>query len=484
LVLTLKKLVSGIVLGASDVIALSLALYISLDIEDLSLLAGTPQVLSLWMQQDTASHFIAYMTSASLVIYWLWTRGHYVKRIPFWSELGQLLGIVFTGFFTEIGLTVLLSHQPIAWSQVVGAWAAALLLIPFLRLLTIKLLLLIGLWRQSVIIVGVGENARAAFSALNAESLLGYSVRSFARLPGTSVGSGNSILEIDGRQFPVVDLDLITSSAMQSGKWDQVVIALDQISGNEESINQIGAVSTNVLVFPSIRGLPMQGVEVSHFFGRELLMLRIQNSLLRRGPRFAKRVFDIFGSIVLLVVLAPLFLLFSLLIRRDGAPAIYGHLRVGSNGNLFKCLKFRSMVANSDEVLKNLLDADAEARAEWDKDFKLKKDPRVTQLGAFLRKSSLDELPQLFNVLKGDMSLVGPRPVVSEEIERYAGKVAYYLQVRPGITGLWQVSGRNDVDYATRVDLDVWYVKNWSLWTDIVILLKTVKVVAFRVGAY
>jgi lipopolysaccharide/colanic/teichoic acid biosynthesis glycosyltransferase len=142
------------------------------------------------------------------------------------------------------------------------------------------------------------------------------------------------------------------------------------------------------------------------------------------------------------------------------------------------------MVINAPELLENLLKNDPVAKAEWDKDFKLKNDPRINLFGHFIRRTSLDELPQLWNVLRGEMSLVGPRPIVKDELARYGDDVDYYLMARPGITGLWQVSGRNDVDYATRVYLDSWYVKNWSMWSDIVILFKTVSVVTNRSGAY
>ncbi|HBQ2175900.1 TPA: sugar transferase, partial [Klebsiella pneumoniae] len=158
--------------------------------------------------------------------------------------------------------------------------------------------------------------------------------------------------------------------------------------------------------------------------------------------------------------------------------------RVGKNGHKFKCLKFRSMVINSQEVLSKLLENDPVARVEWDTTFKLKNDPRVTPIGRFLRRTSLDELPQLFNVLRGEMSLVGPRPIITDELARYNDEVAYYLLSKPGMTGLWQVSGRSDVDYDTRVYLDAWYVKNWSMWNDIAILFKTVGVVLKRDGAY
>ncbi|MGB8419154.1 sugar transferase [Paraburkholderia sp.] len=200
--------------------------------------------------------------------------------------------------------------------------------------------------------------------------------------------------------------------------------------------------------------------------------------------RIAKRTFDLAAASWLVLMLSPALLLIAAMVKRDGGPAIFGHVRVGRNGASFKCLKFRSMVMNADEVLKALLERDPQARAEWDREFKLKNDIRITSIGRFLRRTSLDELPQLFNVIKGEMSLVGPRPVVQQELERYGQDVHYYLMAKPGMTGLWQVSGRNDTDYATRVSLDVAYVKGLSLRRDMLILVKTVSVVFRGSGAY
>ncbi|HNA20830.1 MAG TPA: sugar transferase, partial [Agitococcus sp.] len=180
----------------------------------------------------------------------------------------------------------------------------------------------------------------------------------------------------------------------------------------------------------------------------------------------------------------PLFVYLFYKVKQTDGDAFFGHQRIGANGNPFPCYKFRTMVKNSAEVLDELLKNDAQAKAEWEAEFKLKNDPRITQIGHVLRRTSLDELPQLWNVLRGEMSLVGPRPVVQAELIKYGDDVDYYLHVKPGMTGLWQVSGRNDVDYETRVALDAWYVRNWSLWNDLVILLKTVKVVLARDGAY
>ena len=198
----------------------------------------------------------------------------------------------------------------------------------------------------------------------------------------------------------------------------------------------------------------------------------------------AKRLLDVGGAIVLGVVFAPLILVIVFLMRRGGGSVIYKHRRVGRGGKTFACLKFRTMVPTADQVLRELLENDPELRAEWVRDHKLRHDPRVTRLGRFLRRTSLDELPQLLNVLRGEMSLVGPRPVVREELLRYGRNVGTYLAAKPGITGLWQVTGRNDTDYRRRVVLDTYYVRNQNLLLDLYILVKTTGVVLGGNGAY
>lgn len=198
----------------------------------------------------------------------------------------------------------------------------------------------------------------------------------------------------------------------------------------------------------------------------------------------AKRAIDIQVSATLLILLFPLLVAMGVIVMSDGGHPVFGHQRVGIAGRRFKCLKFRSMVPNSDAVLEHLLATNSQARMEWNREFKLKNDIRVTKFGRVLRKTSLDELPQLWNVLRGEMSLVGPRPIVERELPKYGVNLRYYLAVKPGMTGLWQVSGRNDVDYPTRVALDVQYVKTHSLVLDVSILLRTFKVVFARDGAY
>ena len=197
-----------------------------------------------------------------------------------------------------------------------------------------------------------------------------------------------------------------------------------------------------------------------------------------------KRTFDLAGALALTLVFLPVFLPYCIAVKLSGKPVFFTQMRIGRNGRPFRCYKFRTMVVNADAVLEDLLERDPEARQEWASCHKLRDDPRITALGRLLRRTSLDELPQLWNVLTGEMSLVGPRPVVYEEVPRYGRRARHDLSVQPGMTGLWQVSGRNDTGYRRRVAMDVWYVQHQSLALDCLILLKTVSVVVSARGAY
>ncbi len=199
----------------------------------------------------------------------------------------------------------------------------------------------------------------------------------------------------------------------------------------------------------------------------------------------AKRTFDITAAAMALIIFSPIFLMIMGLVKfTDKGPAFYGHSRIGHKGRVFKCLKFRTMAVNGEEILRNHLRNNPEAADEWRKTRKLRDDPRVTVVGRVLRKLSLDELPQLLNILRGEMSVVGPRPVVDEELKVYDSSAVFYLQTRPGLTGLWQISGRNDVSYESRIAFDTHYVQNWSLVQDMSIILRTIPAVCLARGSY
>jgi Undecaprenyl-phosphate galactose phosphotransferase WbaP len=239
----------------------------------------------------------------------------------------------------------------------------------------------------------------------------------------------------------------------------------------------------HVYVIPDLDGLSSLGIHARDMC--RMLTLELRKSLLLPGPRIAKRAMDLAVAIAVTVAFLPLLALIVLLIKLESrGPAFYSQERVGRHQQAFRVWKFRSMVSDADRVLRDYLAKHPELAEEWARDHKLRNDPRITRVGRILRKTSLDELPQLWNVLRGHMSLVGPRPIVRDEVSRYEEAFALYTQVLPGLTGMWQVSGRNDTTYAERVALDMYYVRNWSPWLDIYLLARTVSVVLSGSGAY
>jgi Undecaprenyl-phosphate galactose phosphotransferase WbaP len=211
---------------------------------------------------------------------------------------------------------------------------------------------------------------------------------------------------------------------------------------------------------------------------------RVAPRHLRQHHERLKRIFDLLGALLIIFFLLPLFLAILIAVATSGRPVFFRHQRIGRDGIPFDCLKFRSMVPNAEKVLYDYLQSSPQARREWEKNFKLRNDPRITRVGRFVRKTSLDEIPQLLNVIAGDMSLVGPRPIVAAEVARYGEDIEHYYSCKPGITGPWQVSGRNDTSYAQRVRLDVEYARHGSLHQDVVILGRTIRVVLLGSGAY
>jgi Undecaprenyl-phosphate galactose phosphotransferase WbaP len=416
------------------------------------------------------------ITVVTILVFWGKYR-HYIYRKPFWDELKEMFSLLAIMALIDVALLSLAKweYSSLYWLTI---WVAIIVLVPLLRAGAKILLNNLGYWKIPSVIIGSSDNAKEAYLAINSEKRMGFDVHAFIN------PEGNGTVDTIINEIPVLNTNQYSISHLADYKVF-IAFEFEQRELRDKWIRTLSSKGiSNISVIPNLRGVPLYNSEVSYFFSHEVMMLRLNNNLVRRSSRFLKRSFDILVSSILLTLLAPLFIFVGWKVSRDGGAPTYGHERVGFKGKKFKCLKFRSMVVNSQDVLAELLENSAEARSEWDKDFKLKNDPRVTKIGEFLRKSSLDELPQLWNVLKGEMSLVGPRPIIDEELFRYKEDADYYLMAKPGMSGLWQVSGRNDIDYDTRVYLDSWYVKNWSLWNDIAILFKTVGVVFNRDGAY
>jgi len=242
---------------------------------------------------------------------------------------------------------------------------------------------------------------------------------------------------------------------------------------------------SRVFVLPKISKLPLINSEFFNSINHKGMALYVKNRLLQKTERNIKMIFDKTLSFILFFLFLPiLLLLYAIVYISSNGHPIYKQRRIGKDGITFNIYKFRTMKIDADMMLEEMLDSNPELKLEWEREFKLKNDPRITKVGKFLRRTSLDELPQIYNVFQGKMSLVGPRPIIEDEIEKYDEYFDYFKAVKPGITGLWQVSGRNDISYEERVRLDVWYVRNWSMELDVMILVKTAAIIFMRKGSY
>lgn len=331
-------------------------------------------------------------------------------------------------------------------------------------------------WGVPAVILGSGPTAQRIAKKLRS-GMLGVRV--------AGVFSENQILSW-GQDMPPVLGNLSAAPDVAGARVAQYAIVAIGCKSNLElgwAIEDYCRGFRHVLLVPDMPGVCSLGVTAHDIEGE--LGLELPQKLFHRNSALAKRAMDFAVSLVLLVGLSPLFVLIALATKLTSkGPIFYGHRRLGRNGKLFRALKFRTMVPDADRVLRDYLISHAEDAPEWYRNQKLRNDPRVTRVGKWLRRASLDELPQLINVLIGQMSLVGPRPIVTAEIPKYGRGYGLYTRVVPGISGLWQVSGRNNTTYEERVAYDEHYVHNWSVWLDLYILARTIKTVVTAEGAY
>ncbi len=475
MILLSRNFLVSISLALSDFVSFTISIYLAIAILSIS---ANPSESTFNIGQIDGWILLHWLLAVCCVGWYSIRLRHYFYRKTFWFELKEILRTLVIFAIIEIAVIAFTtwSFSRALW---VITWIFILLLVPFSRILTKYLLNKLGYWQRDTWIIGSGNNAIEAYKAIISEKNLGLKIIGFIASEG-GVRAGETI---NGIKVISNDIDWLRGE----DKKTQFIVAVESHQSemrNSWLRNFMIQGFRYVSVIPTLRGMPLDSTDMSFIFSHEVMIFRVQQNLAKWSSRTLKRLFDIIASIAIIILLSPVLLYISRLVKKDGGPAIYGHERIGQDGKPFKILKFRSMVTNSKDVLNELLQNDPEAKREWDTTFKLKNDPRITKIGAVLRRTSLDELPQLFNVLKGEMSLVGPRPIITAELERYNEEVDYYLLSKPGMTGLWQVSGRSDVDYETRVYLDAWYVKNWSMWNDIAILFKTVGVVLKKDGAY
>ncbi len=347
------------------------------------------------------------------------------------------------------------------------------------RYILLKLLKKMNWLTKPVILIGAGKTAELALSFFDGD--LGYRYRVVGLLDDAPISKTLP------QKFLLLGQVKDATELIRDSGIKTVIITAPGMDGTrmEQLVAKIQPLVRDILFVPDLMMLPLGHVGVEPFYTEKVFMLSIRNNLARRRNRLAKRLFDLIATICGGFLILPILIIVAVLVGIDNkGHIIFAHRRVGQNGKLFPCYKFQSMIPDAQERLEEYLANNPEAKREWETTFKLTNDPRVTKLGAFLRKTSLDELPQLWNVLMGDMSLVGPRPIVMKEIDLYGDHIKEYYMVPPGITGMWQVNGRSDTTYEERVAMDTWYVRNWSVWIDLVYLFKTVKTVFTGKGAY
>lgn len=439
-----------------------------------------PSLFPSQLPEISTMNFSHILWITSLWFFFLYHGGLYTKSFSFWDEQIAIWKAV---FFATIGTFTILFigkiSDEVSRSLLLLSGILAFPLLPLIRLNSQKFLRRYGIFKRRVLIIGAGELAKLTMQALKREPHYGYEVVGFID-DKTSNGEVISGIKVHNG-INNLERYLIRS------KISDIFIALPDMEKEkiEELINKIHLKVERILLVPDFKSIPLIGMELHHFFQEQIIFLEIKSNLIRPHNIFIKRSFDIIISLVLLTIFFIPMLLISILIMiiSPGNP-IFTQSRIGKDGRTFKMYKFRTMHKDAEKILKNLLEKDEKLRLEWETHWKLKDDPRVTKIGNLLRKTSLDELPQIFNILNGQMSLVGPRPYLPDETEEFRAEMPIVWTVLPGITGLWQVSGRSNTDNKYRVALDVWYVRNWSIWLDIVILFKTIKVVLKGEGAY
>ncbi len=404
----------------------------------------------------------------------------YTRRLPFWEETWILWKSSSISFLL-IMVSIFISRNQIQFSRIiiVVAWFLALFLFPLFRFFVKKLLIDINVWRKNLIILGANETGYLVLKNIRKNETLGYHIVGFLDDHPEKVGQKFHGVDIIGT---IADLE----NVVKVGNSKDIIIALPDWSRER----LVGLLQICESASESLWLIPRTGDIITTAMEKEtlgeILALNIKKNLEKPWNVLVKNVFDKVVTLILIVPFLPILVLIAAAIKRGSeGPVFFGQKRLGKGKKEFLLLKFRSMYVDGDSRLQEYLEGHPTAREEWEKYKKLKSyDPRVTGVGRVIRKYSLDELPQFFNIISGKMSLVGPRPYLSEELAGKESFVNRIAKVRPGITGLWQVSGRSELFFEERIALDDYYVRNWTLWLDLVILFRSIKVLFSGKGAY
>jgi exopolysaccharide biosynthesis polyprenyl glycosylphosphotransferase len=439
-----------------DLITLSFSLPLAYFIR-FNLLSKIPYF---YVEKNEIPQFFPYYFTLNLILFVTWVLLFIIYRVYRSKNLlsfQQVFSAITIGTFLISSLSFF--YRDFSYSRLVFilTWGVAILLTFFTRIILFLLKIsIIGKIANKIIIVGRNEVSEVIKSFWEQNPYLNYKV----------IDVIEDIDNIDELVSKNNINEILVTKRISDGEVLKLISLKRKKGVYIKMVPESYLFFSKRISFDEISGIPVMELEISNLEGFQ---------------GYIKEIIDIVLGTIGLILFSPLFIIIAILIKLDSeGPIFYKHLRVGRYGKPFYLWKFRTMYKDADKIL----DKYPEIKKEFEKEFKLKNDPRVTRIGKFLRKFSLDEIPQIFNILKGEMSIVGPRPVTFKELEKYGEYKDEVLRVKPGLTGLWQVSGRSDLDYARRIALDLYYIQNWSLLLDIKIILKTIPAVFLGKGAY
>ncbi|MGB4057721.1 MAG: exopolysaccharide biosynthesis polyprenyl glycosylphosphotransferase [Alphaproteobacteria bacterium] len=469
-----------------DVCGLFLAYKISFPLASLVIEALHTSSLESFYQSSQKHFSICFALSVSVLISFFF-KGHYTERLPWWSQIQFILKSMLFALLVE-GFSAYILSLYYSRILIVTCWVMAFCFLVLSRAFLFKIKSRVASWRLPTVIIGDTEMVTDTLFAIDSDLGMGLIPRGIFLRNQDSEFLDREELPMRFRNIRVLDGFAGHKEFIEAHTEYYYMISAESLCREERDslFNLLTEKKIKFAIIPSIARTGLYQSKPLYFFGNDVVMLGTKDYSVISYQKFLKRIMDIVGAFVGLAVFGiPMLVVAALLkIEGQGGTVFYGGERIGKGGQKFCCWKFRSMEPGTDHLLHKYLEENQQAKAYWDRYFKLPDDPRVqTRTAKFIRKASIDELPQLWNVLKGEMSLVGPRPILPNEISAYGDNYREYTSLKPGLTGLWQVSGRNGTSFQRRVVWDSWYVRNWSLWGDIVIILKTIYVVLNRSGA-
>lgn len=447
-----------------------------------------PALNSISFPTPASFHFVFFIAFTITTISIFANNGDYTRRIPWWSQVRNIVKIVaialllngFAYFSLQISISPLVLFTN---------WAIAGLVLVATRIIAFHFVNKSSTWELPVVILGDKQMILDTLFAFSSDGHTGYKPKYVLLRDKGEQKFSCDCLPAEYKDIKIQKVSNEYDEFIKNNPSYFYIIGMEGFRGENRDalIESLDSNGVGYSIVPPTGRLYTQGMRPHHFFGTDVILLQDYRSMSMPLSAFLKRLMDITVSACSFSVLGIIVAIVFVLKKLEGSdtPVFYSGERLGKDGKMFKCWKFCTMKENGDQILDEYLEQNPETRKEWDVYKKLKNDPRIdSRISEILRKTSLDEAPQLWNVFIGDMGLVGPRPILGDQEEEYGENISLYCSIRPGLTGLWQVSGRNEVSFEQRVVWDDWYIRNWSLWSDFVIIFKTIAVLITRKGAY